>query len=149
MDFVQIINDQIKAAMLNGDKLRLETLRSIRAGIIEFEKNGSGKSLGEDEFVRIVTASAKKRKDAIEQFRANNREEAAAKEEQELAILMEFMPDQMSEADVAEEVRRLASELGASTPADFGKLMGAVMKTLKGKADGGLIQSTVKRVLNG
>ena len=149
MDYVQTVNDQIKAAMVSGNKLRLETLRSIRAGIIEFEKSGSGKSLGEEDFVKIVSAAAKKRKDAIEQFRANNRIEAAEKEEQELAILMEFMPAQMNESEVESEVRALAAEVGATSAADFGKLMGAVMKSLKGKADGGMIQTVVKKVLNG
>jgi uncharacterized protein len=147
MDYVQLINDQIKSAMIAKETLRLETLRSIRAGIIEFEKNGSGKSLDEEAFLKIVQTGAKKRKDSIAQYESANRPELAEKEKTELAILMEFMPQQMSEEEVRATVQAIAVEVGATTQADFPKLIGAVMKQLKGKADGSLIQQTVKSIL--
>lgn len=147
MDYVQLINDQIKSAMIAKETLRLETLRSIRAGIIEFEKNGSGKSLDEESFLKIVQTGVKKRKDSIAQYESANRPELAEKEKTELAILMEFMPQQMGEEEVRSVVQAIATEIGATSQADFPKLIGAVMKQLKGKADGSLIQQTVKSIL--
>lgn len=147
MDYVQLINDQIKSAMIAKETLRLETLRSIRAGIIEFEKNGSGKSLDEESFLKIVQTGVKKRKDSIAQYESANRPELAEKEKTELAILMEFMPQQMGEEEVRSVVQTIATEIGATSQADFPKLIGAVMKQLKGKADGSLIQQTVKSIL--
>jgi len=147
MDFTGQINDEIKKAMLGGDKLRLETLRSVRAGIIEFEKNGSGKDLGAEDFLKIISGNVKKRKDAIEQFRAAGRTELMIKEEAELAILMEFMPAQLSEADVEQTVASIAASIAAQGACDFKTLMPAVMKELKGKADGAIIQAAVKKAV--
>jgi len=148
MDYVALINDNIKSAMLAKDTLRLETLRSVRAGIIEFEKNGSGNALGEEEFLRIVNAGVKKRKDSIAQYEQYGRTDMADKEKQELAILMEFMPQQLSDTEVENEIRTIITELGATGAGDFGKVMGIAMKTLKGKADGTVIQITVKKLLS-
>jgi uncharacterized protein YqeY len=143
------INEQIKTAMKAGDKVRLETLRSIRAGILEFEKSGAGRDMTDDDAFKIINSAAKKRKDAIEQFDAAGRTEAAEKERLELAIIMEFLPAQMTEDEVRSAVSSIVAELGASQPSDFGKVMGMAVKQMKGKADGGLIQSVVKQMLSG
>ncbi|MBL7998913.1 MAG: GatB/YqeY domain-containing protein [Candidatus Kapabacteria bacterium] len=148
MDYTALINEHLKAAMLGGDKLRLETLRSLRAGIIEFEKNGSGKSLGDEEFLKIVNMAVKKRKDAIEQYKNVGRSELMEKEQQELAVLMEFMPQQLGEDEVRGIIAGIITDMGASSAVDFGKVMGVAMKSLKGKADGGLIQTIVKEMLS-
>ncbi len=147
MDFVAVINDGIKQAMISKDSIRLETLRSVRAGIIEFEKSGTDKALGEEEFLRIVNAGVKKRKDSIAQYEQYGRTELADKEKQELAILMEFMPKQLNEEEVEAELRAIVAEVGATGAGDFGKVMGVAMKNLKGKADGTIIQTLVKKIL--
>lgn len=147
MNFTDTINDQIKTAMKAGDKLRLEVLRSLRAGILEFEKSGVDRDMTPDDEFKIINAAAKKRKDAIEQYTTAGRPEAAAKEQAELDIIMEFLPAQMSADDVKAEIARIIAEVGATGPGDFGKVMGAAMKTLKGKADGNLIQSAAKDLL--
>lgn len=147
MTFTDTINDQIKTAMKAGDKLRLEVLRSLRAGILEFEKSGVDRAMTPDDEFKIINAAAKKRKDAIEQYTTAGRPEAAAKEQAELDIIMEFLPAQMSADDVKAEIARIIAEVGATGPGDFGKVMGAAMKTLKGKADGNLIQSAAKDLL--
>lgn len=149
MPLTDDINEQIKTAMKAGDKVRLETLRSIRAGILEFEKSGIDRAMTDDDAFKIINSAAKKRKDAIEQFDAAGRMEAAAKEREELAIIMEFLPAQMSEDEVRAAVAGIIAELGASSPSDFGKVMGMAVKTLKGKADGSLIQSITKQHLSG
>lgn len=141
------INEEIKSAMKSGDKLRLETIRSIRALILEFEKSGLNKELTPEEELKMISSSVKKRKDAIEQFTNAGRTDLAHKEEAELAILMEFMPKQMSEAEVIEFVKKIARDIGVSGKQDFGKLMPLVIKELKGKADGKIIKSIVENVL--
>ena len=149
MSLTNAINEQIKTAMKAGDKVRLETLRSIRAGILEFEKSGIDRAMTDDDAFKIVNSAAKKRKDAIEQFESAGRIEAAEKERQELAIIMEFLPAQMTEEEVRAAVAAIISELGASQPGDFGKVMGMATKQLKGKTDGSLIQSIAKQMLSG
>ena len=149
MSLTVAINEQIKTAMKAGDKVRLETLRSIRAGILEFEKSGIDRAMTDDDAFKIVNSAAKKRKDAIEQFESAGRIEAAEKERQELAIIMEFLPAQMTEEEVRAAVAAIISELGASQPGDFGKVMGMATKQLKGKTDGSLIQSIAKQMLSG
>ncbi len=141
------ISDDIKSAMKSGDKLRLETLRSIRALILEFEKSGTGKELTGEEELKMLTGAAKKRKDSIEQFRNAGREELARKEETELGIISEYLPKQLSEAEIMEEVKKAAGELNASSKEDFSKLMPAVIKSLKGRADGKTIKKTVEQFL--
>jgi uncharacterized protein YqeY len=143
------INEQIKTAMKSGDKVRLETLRSIRAGILEFEKSGTGREMTDDDAFKIINSGAKKRKDAIEQFEAAGRTEAAEKERLELGIIMEFLPTQMTEDEVRLAVSDIIAQLGASQPSDFGKVMGVAVKQMKGKADGGLIQTLVKQLFSG
>jgi uncharacterized protein len=141
------INEDIKTAMKSGDKLRLETIRSIRALILEFEKSGTGKELNQDEEIRIVNSAVKKRKDAIEQYQNAGREDLRVKEETELKILLEYLPKQLSQEEIEEEVRKLAAETGAHNKSDFPKLMPAVIKSLKGKADGKTIKTAVEKFL--
>ncbi|NCS89884.1 MAG: glutamyl-tRNA amidotransferase [Ignavibacteria bacterium CG2_30_36_16] len=149
MSLKEIINEDLKAAMKSGDKLKLETIRSIRALIIEFEKSGAAKELKPDDEIKMLTTAAKKRKDSIEQFRNAGREELAQKEERELEILSAYLPKQLDEAEINAEVSRIAQELGASSKADFPKLMPEVMKQLKGKADGKLVRTLVESFLSG
>lgn len=148
MNLKDRINQDLKEAMKSGDKIKLETIRSIRALILEFEKRGAAKELTQDDEIKMLSTAVKKRKDSIEQFRNAGREELAAKEEKELEILLNYLPKQLSEADVESEVKKIASEIGAKLKEDFPKLMPLVMKELKGKADGKLVKSIVERLLN-
>jgi uncharacterized protein YqeY len=147
MSLTETINQQLKAAMLASDKIRLETLRSIRALILEFEKSGIDRSMTPEDEIKILTSAAKKRKDAIEAFDAAGRTEVADKERTELAIIQEFLPAQMSDDDIRAELQTVIAAIGASSPSDVGKVMGAAMKTLKGKADGTVIQRIAKVLL--
>ncbi len=147
MGLKEKINEDIKSAMKSGDKLRLETIRSIRALILEFEKSGSGKELNAEEELKLLTTAAKKRKDSVEQYRNAGREDLAGKEESELKIIQEYLPKQLSEEEIYNEVKRIAESIGAKTKADFPKLMPEVMKSLKGKADGKTVKSAVENFL--
>ena len=95
----------------------------------------------------MLTTAAKKRKDSIEQFRNAGRTELADTEEAELKILMDYLPKQMDEEEIKNEIIRLANEIGAKSKADFPKLMPLVMKELKGKADGKIVKSIVENFL--
>lgn len=147
MNLKEKINQDLKDAMKSGDKIRLSVVRSIRALILEFEKSGLAKALTPDDELKMLTTAAKKRKDSIEQFRNAGRTELAETEEAELNILMDYLPKQMDESEVRDEVKRLANEIGAVSKADFPKLMPLVMKELKGKADGKLVKSIVESLL--
>ena len=143
------INEDLKSAMKAGDKIRLETVRSIRALILEFEKSGSGKELNAEEEIRMLTSAAKKRKESIEQFRNAGRNELAEKEEAELKIIEEYLPKQLSADEVMAEVKKIAAEVGAKVKEDFPKLMPVAAKNLKGKAEGKLVKEIVEKFLSG
>lgn len=149
MNFEQQINDDLKEAMKSGDKLKLETLRSLRASIIEFSKNGTGKELAEEDAQKILLNAAKKRKDAIEMYQQAGRQDLLEKEQAELAIIASYLPEQLTEEQVLTVLRGLISQLGAEGPKDMGKVMGVAMKELRGKADGTLVQQCLKSLLQG
>ena len=148
MNLKERINQDLKDAMKSGDKVKLETIRSIRALILEFEKSGAGREINQDDEVKMLSTAVKKRKDSIEQFRNAGREELALKEERELGILLSYLPKQLGEEEIASEVKKFASEIGAKSKEDFPKLMPLVMKELKGKADGKLVKSVVEKFLS-
>jgi len=147
MNLKDKINQDLKDAMKSGDKIRLSVVRSIRALILEFEKSGTAKELTPEDELKMLTTAAKKRKDSIEQFRNAGRNELAESEETELKVLMDYLPKQMDEVEIKNEIMRLATEIGAKSKADFPKLMPLVMKELKGKADGKLVKLIVESYL--
>lgn len=147
MNLKDKINEDMKAAMKSGDKVRLETIRSIRALILEFEKSGANKQLTPQDEISLLTTAAKKRKESIEQYEKAGRNDLANKEKAELNILMEYLPKQLSEEEIRKEIERIAGELGAKSKEDFPKLMPAVMKELKGKADGKIVKQEVEKFL--
>jgi uncharacterized protein YqeY len=147
MNFEEKINEEMKLAMKSGDKLRLQTLRSVRSAIIEFNKSGSETEMSEEIATDILMKQAKKRKDAIEMFKQGNRQDLVDKETAELEIINEFLPKQMSEEEIAVAVRKIIADTGASSMKDMGKVMGLTMKELKGKADGNMVKDIVKKEL--
>lgn len=149
MNLVEKINDDLKAAMKSGDKIRLETIRSIRALILEFQKSGSGKEFTDEDGLRILTAAAKKRKESIEQFTNANRIDLVEKESAELKIIEEYLPKQLSVEEILEEVKKIAFDVGAKDKNDFAKVMPIAAKVLKGKADGKVIREVVEKYLSG
>ncbi len=147
MNLKEKINEDMKSAMKGGDKIRLETIRSIRALILEFEKSGTGKQLNPEEEIKLLSTAVKKRKEAIEQYTNAGRKDLSDKEQKEFDILMEYMPKQLDSAEILKEITRIASEIGANSKADFPKLMPMVMKELKGKADGKIVKQEVEKFL--
>jgi len=147
MNLKEKINLDLKEAMKSGDKVRLNTIRSIRALILEFEKSGSGKEISEADELNMLNAAAKKRKESIEQFKNAGRLDLAEKEEKELQIIMQYLPKQLTEEEIEIEVKKIISELNAKGKEDFSKVMPAAAKSLKGKADGGVVRKIVEKLL--
>ncbi|MBE9066925.1 GatB/YqeY domain-containing protein [Leptolyngbya cf. ectocarpi LEGE 11479] len=146
------ISDDIKTAMKARDKIRLETVRSVKKVIIEKETEMRPKgqdALTPEQEIEVVTQLAKQRKDSIEQYTNAGRDDLADKEAQELAILQEYLPEQMSDDEIEAVIDGLIAKTGASSPRDMGKVMGPAMKQMKGKADGGKVQALVKAKLTG
>ncbi|MGB3296661.1 MAG: GatB/YqeY domain-containing protein [Phormidesmis sp.] len=144
------VSDEIKTAMKAKDKLRLETVRGIKKVIIEKESEIRGKGrdeLNEAEELAILMQLAKQRRDSIKQFTDAGRDELADKEAKELEILEEYLPAQLSDADIEAAVVEAIAQTGATSMRDMGKVMGPVMQKLQGQADGGKVQAIVKSKL--
>ncbi|MDP8962631.1 MAG: GatB/YqeY domain-containing protein [Cyanobacteriota bacterium] len=146
------ISEDIKNAMKTKDKIRLETVRSIKKVLLEKEvsvRPQGQESLTESQEIEVLAQQAKQRRDSIEQYRQAGREDLAEKEAQELAIIEEYLPGQLSDQEVGAVVDEIIAQTGASSVKDMGKVMGPVMQQLKGRADGQKIQAVVKAKLSG
>ena len=142
------INDDLKSAMKSKDKVRLTTIRSLRALILEFEKSGVGREQNSEEEIALLTSAAKKRKESIEQFKNAGRKDLVDKEELELNIINEYLPKQLSDEELINEISSLAKEIGAVEKSDFPKLMPQAIKKFKGKAEGKKIKEIVEKILS-
>lgn len=143
------IDAEIKQAMLKKDQDRLRALRAVKSLILLAESDKGGKAeLDQATEMALLTKAAKQRKDSIAIFEEQNRTDLAQKEQVELDVINEFLPKQLSEEEVKEELKKIISQTGASGPQDMGKVMGIATKTLAGKADGKLISGLVKELLS-
>lgn len=148
MSLKDTINADLNASMKAGDKIRTETLRSLRALVLDFEKSGADREMNPDEEMKLLLSAAKKRKEAMELFSTNGRPELAEKEKSEYDIIALYLPKQMSREDVEKRVSGVIAEVGATGPQDTNKVIPVLMKELKGKADGKLVQEIVKEKLS-
>jgi len=150
MTLKETIDAHIKQAMLKKEALRLSTLRMVKAKLIEkeVEKRPSGGITAADE-MQVLVSAAKMRKESIEEFDKAGRKDLADKERAELEIVNEYLPKQLNREEVVKIVGDLAVQLGAKTQNDFGKLMGAAMKELRGRVDGKVVQEIVTKNLGG
>ncbi|ANT65342.1 MULTISPECIES: GatB/YqeY domain-containing protein [Prosthecochloris] len=145
------ITEDLKTAMKDGDKNRLNAIRSIRAALLEKEVSirvGGKAELTAEQELEVVMSLAKKRKDSIAQYREAGRPELAETEATELAVLETYLPAQMSDQETKAAVDAIIARTGAASMKEMGKVMGAAMKELKGKADGQKVQEFVKAALN-
>lgn len=144
------IEAEIKQAMLNKDKDRLRALRAIKSLILLAEtEKGAKEELTADAEMKLLMKAAKQRKDSLEIYEQQGREDLAAVERGELEVIESFLPKQMSEEEVEAAVRAIISETGASGPQDMGSVMGAASKKLAGQADGKTISAIAKKLLAG
>lgn len=141
------ITQELKEALKKGDSVRVSTLRLL-SNSLHNEKIDKQRELTEEEEISIVRRELKRREEAIEAYGKGGRQEAAEKERKEAEILKEFLPAQISEKELSELVNQVIEETGASGPQDFGKVMGAVMAKVAGRADGKAVAEAVKTRLS-
>ncbi len=142
------IMELLKDAMKAKDDAALRGLRAVKAEIIKMKTEpGANGQISEEGELKLLQKLVKQRKDSLEIFEKQNREDLALKEREEIAIIEKFLPKQFSEAELKEAIAKIIAETGASSPADMGKVMGTATKQLAGKTDGKAISAMVKELL--
>jgi len=142
------IENGIKDAMRAKDADRLRALRAIKSMILLEETSGSSADgLSADAEMKILMKAAKQRRDSLEVYVSQNRPDLAEKEQAELAIIEEFLPKQLSDAELTAKITEIIASVGASSPADMGKVMGVASKQLAGLSDGKAISAKVSELL--
>ncbi len=151
MDLKQRLQDDLKAALRAGDERRKSVIRMALAAITnaEIEKGRqSGEiELDQDELVAVLQKQAKQRRETIEELEGVERPDLLAAEREELAILEEYLPEQLSREEIAEEARKVIEEVGATGMRDMGPVMGRLMSKLKGRVDGHTVNEVVRELL--
>ncbi|HEV3251596.1 MAG TPA: GatB/YqeY domain-containing protein [Puia sp.] len=149
MSLEQKIMTDLKTAMLAKDQKAMRSLRAIKAAIILAKTaEGAGGEIKEEEEMKLLQKLLKQRRDSLEIYEKQKREDLAQKEQEEIEIIEKFLPAPLSEMELKTVIARIIADLGASSPADIGKVMGAAMKELGGQADGKKINATVKELLS-
>ncbi len=148
MSLEQKIMTELKAAMLAKDEAALRSLRAIKAAIL-LAKTAEGASgeLKEDEEIKLLQKLVKQRKDSLEIFQQQKRDDLAKKEHEEIAIIEKFLPQQLSPDELKQALQKIIAETGAAGPADLGKVMGIASKLFAGRADGKTISTLAKELL--
>jgi len=149
MSLKQQIDNDIKSAMLAKNKEELTALRSVKSLILlaETEKGSSGDNISQEVENRLLMKAAKQRKESAEIFQKEGRDDLAGKELFELEVISRYLPKQLTEDEIAVEVKKIIEQVGAKGPQDMGKVMGSATRQLAGKADGKIISEIVKKLL--
>src|SRR5581483_10222612 len=144
------LQEELKQSMLAKNVEKTSVLRMLISaiGYYEIQKGGAGYEATDEDVQAVVQKEVKQRKDSIEQFTAAGRQELVDKETKELEMLKAYMPEQMGEEEVRAIVKETISSTGISSMADMGKLMGAIMPKVKGKADGSMVQKIAREELS-
>jgi uncharacterized protein YqeY len=149
MSLTEQINADLKSAMKNKEKEKLEAIRAIKTAFtLAKTEKGSGAELTEDEELKIIQKLVKQRKDSAEIFKGQGRDDLYEKEVSEAKVISVYMPEQLCEEELAAKLAEIISKVGASGPQDMGKVMGMATKELSGKAEGKLIAQKVKELLS-
>ena len=147
MTLEEKINTDLKAAMLSKDEAALRALRAVKSAILLAKTSGGG-SITPDDEMKMLQKLVKHRKESLEIYQAQNRADLAKSEQEEIAVIEKFLPKQMGEDEIREELKKLIEQVGASSAADMGKVMAAATKKFAGKADGKTISALVKELLS-
>ncbi len=140
--------DDMKAAMKakEAGKQKLSVIRMVRSAIRQTEIDGK-KELNDNDIIALISKEVKMRKDSVEEFQKGGRQDLVDQTEAEIAVLMPYLPKQLSEDEVRELVKEAIASTGASTVKDMGKVMGVLMPKVKGRADGKMVNTIVKELL--
>ena len=149
MSLEQKIMTELKTAMLAKDEKTTRSLRAIKAAILLAKTaEGAGEELKEEDEIKMLQKMVKQRKDSLEIYQQQNRKDLAQKEQEEIEVIEKFLPKQFSAEELKNELSKIIQQVGASSPADMGKVMGVATKQFAGKADGKTISVLVKELLN-
>src|SRR5512133_3707840 len=147
MSLFEKISEDLKAAMMARQKDRLESLRAIKTALLLAKTESGSHEISSGDEMKILQKLVKQRRESAEIFKTQNRPELYENEIKEAAIIEEYLPRQMSEAELVPLLRDIIQKVGATSPKDIGKVMGAATKELAGKADGKMIADKVKELL--
>lgn len=145
------ISNDLKDAMRARDEVRLRTIRSLRAALMEKEielRQGGEGELNEEQEIAVIQKQAKQRRDSIEQYEQADRDDLKQKEEEELAIIEDYLPRQLDENEIRKILHEVIAATGAASPRDMGKVMGAAMERVRGVADGRRVQQIATELLS-
>ena len=141
------INKDLKTAMKAKDAAALRSLRSVKAAILLFKTSGKNEDFTEEKEIKLLQKLVKQRRESLEIFEKQDREDLAVTEREEIAVLEKYLPKQMDAAELEGIIQKIITDSGASSMKDMGKVMGAANKELAGRADGKAISEIVKRLL--
>ena len=142
------INEAIKTAMREKDKVALDSLRAVKSQILLLKAEAKGADVSAEQEIAILQRMIKQRKDSYEQFVAQNRNDLAEVELAQMKVIEQFLPAQLSAEELEAEIKKIIAEVGAESLKDLGKVMGTASKTLAGKSDGKSISEMVKKLLS-
>ncbi len=142
------INSDLKVAMKAKDQAALRGVRAIKSAILLFKTSGSGEELDEAKEIKLLQKLVKQRKDSLEIYEKEGREDLAAKEREEIVVIEKYLPAQLSAEKLEAVIRQIVEQTGAESMKDMGKVMGLASKQLAGKADGKTISTVVKQLLS-
>jgi uncharacterized protein YqeY len=148
MSLESTLMTDLKAAMKAKDQPALRSIRAIKAAILLAKTDGSGKEVTEDMEIKMLQKLVKQRQDSLDIFEKQGREDLAAKEREEIAVISKYLPEQMSTEDLTAFIKDIITKTGASSMKDMGKVMGMASGQLAGKADGKTISGIVKDLLS-
>lgn len=149
MELFDIISNDIKEAMKAKDKVALDTLRNIKKVLLEAKTApGANDTVSDETAIKLIQKLAKQGKESAELYSSQNRPELAAEELAQVAVMEKYLPKQMSEEEIAAALKEIIAHTGAAGPQDMGKVMGVATKQLAGKAEGRVISTIVKQLLN-
>lgn len=147
MNLQERLSEDLKSAMKAKDSMTVNTLRMVRAQMQNFQI-AKGEELTEEDEIAVLSNAAKKRREALELYEKSGRPDLVDKETAELDIISAYLPEKLSNDEIAKVVRTVIEDVGATSIQDLGQVMGAAMKNLKGKADGKTVQEIVRQTLS-
>ncbi len=141
------IQSELKAAMLSKNEAALRALRAVKSAILLAKTSGSGDALSAEDEIKMLQKLVKQRKESMQIYKEQGRDDLAKSEEEEIAVIEKFLPSQMSESEIAEAIKKIIADAGATNASHLGKVMGLASKQLAGKADNKIIAGIVKQLL--
>ncbi len=146
MSLIGKLNDDMKQAMKDKDKLKLSVIRMVKSSVQNEEIN-QGKELTDDQVLALLNRELKQRRDSLQEFEKAGRDDLAEQNRAEIEVLFLYLPKQLDEAEIRQIVQETIEQVGAASKKDLGKVMGALMPKVKGKADGNLVNKIVQELL--